>query len=42
MKMCERVYSETSVRFYRDTRRHIYAVRILNAVDRIEDGTGAS
>ena len=40
MKMCVRVYSETSVRFYPESRRHIYAVRILNAVDRIEDGTG--
>jgi len=42
MKMCERVYSETSVTNYTDTRHHIYAVRMLNAVDRIEDGTGAS
>ena len=40
MQMCVPVYTETSITNYQVTRRHIKAVRILNAVDCIQDGTG--
>jgi len=40
MKMCLQLYSEKSITNYPVSRRHIWAVRILNAVDRIQDGTG--
>jgi len=40
MKMCLQLYSKTSITNYPLTRRQIQAVRLLNAVDQIRDGTG--
>ena len=42
MKMCLQVYSETSIKMYPVTRRHIPSVPILNPVDSIQEWSGAS
>ena len=39
-KMCLEVNPITSIINYPVTRRHIQAVQILHAVDRMQDGTG--
>jgi len=39
MKMCFQLYTEKPITNYPLSRRHIYVVLILNAVDRIQNGT---
>jgi hypothetical protein len=40
IKIFLQFYTETSITYYPVTRRHIQSVRILNAADRIQNGTG--